>query len=340
MVLQALPHQPRALEILGGGVRRGQVHHAYLFGGPEGAGKEDAAVRFAQALFCERDPGAGCGTCGACARVAAHAHPDMLWVMPEVELIARKLAGRTDFADSPSRDVKIDQIRKLIARLAFKPLSAPRKVAVVLRAERMNAAAQNALLKTLEEPPADTTLVLISASPDALLPTIRSRCLRVPFVPLPFEAVVERVARERKLSPPEARLCVQLAQGSLSRALGLDALRLARRRALFERVGRLSADDARPALLLAEDHAERADAEWALQMLELWLRDQLLLRSGADASRVANADLLEPLAHQAQGQAPERLLRRLEAVKAAAAHLARNASPRMQLERLFLEYVP
>jgi DNA polymerase-3 subunit delta' len=302
-------------------------------------GKEAAAVALMQALNCER--GQGCGRCGTCTRIEGHSHPDMTWVMPEQTLIDRKLAGRTDFSDTPSRKVKIAQVRKLLERLSLKPLSARRKFAVILQAEQMNAEAQNALLKTLEEPPPETTLVLVSSAPDALLPTIRSRCLRVPFVPLPLAEVAAQVAKARKLPPETAMLCARLAQGSVARALELDAARLGERAELFRAVQGLAADDARPALALAETHGERADAEWALGMLELWLRDQLVVIAGGDLGSVANADLGRELEAACAGQAPARLLERLAAVRFAAEKIhERNASPRMQLERLFLEYLP
>jgi DNA polymerase-3 subunit delta' len=337
MPLEDVLSQPRALEILQGALRREQVHHAYLFGGPEGAGKELTALRFMQALNCEQKPAVGCGACGTCTRIGAHSHPDMHWVMPEVDLIARKLAGRTDFSDTPSREVKIAQVRKLTERLSLKALSARRKVAVILKADRLNVAAQNALLKTLEEPPADTTIILVSTAADALLPTIRSRCLRVPFVPLPLEGVAAQVAKLRKLSLEQARLCARLAQGSLSRALELDAEKLAERATLFERLSLLPTDDARPALRLAEELAEdRASAEWALAMVKLWLRDLLLLSEGAGPDALINADLAPALALTAQRCSPARLLQQLAEVDEVEAAIARNGSPRMQLERLLL----
>ncbi|MBS2032768.1 MAG: DNA polymerase III subunit delta' [Deltaproteobacteria bacterium] len=335
-----LTGQVRATEILRGALERGQVHHAYLFGGPEGAGKELAALRFVQALNCEKAQGVACGTCGECKRIANHGHPDVNWVMPEQELIARKLAGRTDFSDAPSRDIRVAQVRKLIERLALKALTARRKAAVLVRAERMNPQAQNALLKTLEEPPPETTLILVTSAPDALLPTIRSRCLRVPFVPLPLEQVAAEVALQRKLPMSTATLCARLAQGSLSRALELDADRLAERAELFRDVASLKHDDARPALALAERLSERPEAEWALGMLELWLRDQLLLADGLDDASIANVDLRADLDRAVANQQSSRLLTRLDAVHAAQENIKKNGSPRLQLERLFLEYLP
>src|ERR1700677_1185924 len=122
MPLSALPGQRRALEVLGGAISRNQVHHAYLFAGPEGSGKEQAALTLAQALNCDERPGDGCGKCGTCLRIASHNHPDLSWVMPEAELVARKLASRSDFADTPSRDIKIAQVRKLLERMSLKAL--------------------------------------------------------------------------------------------------------------------------------------------------------------------------------------------------------------------------
>jgi DNA polymerase-3 subunit delta' len=341
MSLAELPGQTRAHEILQGGLTRNQVHHAYLFGGPDGVGKEQGARLFLQALNCERGFGVGCGECGECTRIASFNHPDISWVMPESDMVARKLAGRADFSDSPSREIKIAQVRTLTERLSLRSLSARRKAAVILRAEKMNAAAQNALLKTLEEPPADTTLLLVSASPDALLPTLRSRCLRVPFVPLPLEEVAKQVAAQKKVSLEQARLCARLAQGSLSRALELDPKQLARRTELFERLAGLSANDARPALSLAEEFgSDRIEAEWALGQIKLWLRDQLLLLDGAPDDALANVDLRELLGRTVRGQRSERVLQRLELVEQAEENLRRNAGPRFQLERLLIGYVP
>src|SRR5687768_3627566 len=110
MTLAAVEGQSRAVDALRAALRQGSVHHAYLFGGPEGVGKELTAVGFVQALFCPERPGEGCGNCSACQRVARRNHPDVLWVMPEAEQISRGYAGRSDFSGAPSSFIKVEQI--------------------------------------------------------------------------------------------------------------------------------------------------------------------------------------------------------------------------------------
>ena len=158
MPLSEVQHQPRAVDALKSALTSGSVHHAWLLHGPEGVGKELAAVCFAQALTCPEKPMEGCGVCSSCKRVKGRNHPDVTWVMPEDEQVQRGLAGRSDFDHTPSRDIRVEQVRALGERLSFRPLEAKHKVALLVNAHAMNAQAQNALLKTLEEPPRDTVL--------------------------------------------------------------------------------------------------------------------------------------------------------------------------------------
>src|SRR5262249_5508659 len=226
MSFESVLGQGHAVGILRAALQSGEIHHAYLFSGPTGVGKELAAVAFAQALICQEKPNLGCGKCSACLRTAKHAHPDVLWLMAEDEMIARGLAGRSDFASIPSREIKIEQIRSFQERIGLRALEGTRKIAIVVAAEQMNPQAQNALLKTLEEPPADTVLVLLTSAADHLLPTVRSRCSKVVFVPLPVALIADQVRRQRGLDPETSSLLAALSRGSLSRALSFDAKRL------------------------------------------------------------------------------------------------------------------
>ncbi len=337
MTLASVIGQPRAIDALQAALRGGVVHHAYLFAGPEGVGKELAAVGLAQALTCPEQPDVGCGSCASCTRVARGLHPDVTWLMPDEERVTRKLAGRSDFTGTPSRDLRVEQVRGLQERLALRGLESRRKVALILSAHRMNDQAQNAFLKTLEEPPADTTIILIASAMDRLLPTIRSRCGKVLFGPLPVDLVAQRVQQERKLDPQTAALAAVMAGGSLGRALRLDMEGLARRKELLTRFEALRPDDALPVLRFAEElSGSREGAEQALALLALWGRDVALVKAGAEG--LANMDLKELAREAAARTSDAELHRRHHLIERAQAAIGqRNGSPRLQLERMLLE---
>jgi DNA polymerase-3 subunit delta' len=337
MTLAAVLGQSRAIDALRAAVAGGTLHHAYLFAGPEGVGKELAALGLAQALACETAPGLGCGECSACQRITRRNHPDVTWVIPEAEQVARGLAGRSDFDHTPSREIRVEQIRGLQERLAFRALEAPRKVAIVASAQAMNPQAQNAFLKTLEEPPSDTVLVLLASAPDRLLPTIRSRCSRVHFGPLPSEQIAAALEAERKLDDATADLVAAMAAGSMSRALGLDVKQLAHRRETIDRFEALSREDARPWLHFAEDFGgSREEAEECLQVLLVWLTDLAVVAAGGDA--IANRDLLELARSAALKRAPGTLHRWYRLVDQARTAISeRNGAIRLQLERMLIE---
>jgi DNA polymerase-3 subunit delta' len=338
MALDDVKAQDRAVGALRAALSSKQVHHAWLFHGPEGVGKELAAVGLAQALVCTDQPYAGCGQCAACRRVLKRNHPDVTWVMPEDEQVRRGLAGRSDFSHTPSRDIRIEQVRQLQERLAFRALEAPHKVALLLSAQQLNAPAQNALLKTLEEPPRGTVLVLVTSAPDKLLPTIRSRCAKAAFGPLPVDFIAERVRAEKKgVDEALARQLATMAAGSLSRALALDPAALARRRELIEAFEQLTPQDAGPWLTLAELAGEdRPTAELTLDVLQSWFRDVAVAQVGG--AGLVNADLAE-LAKQAGARvSPARLHRRMTLLEEARnAITQRNGAVRLQLERMLIE---
>ncbi|MCP3101868.1 DNA polymerase III subunit delta' [Myxococcus sp. K15C18031901] len=337
MTLASVLGQPRAIDSLRAALRSGSVHHAYLFAGPEGVGKERAAVGLAQALTCPEQPDVGCGTCASCVRVSRGLHPDVTYVMPDEERVSRGLAGRSDFTGTPSRELRVEQIRGLQERLALRGLESKRKVAIIASAQTMNVQAQNAFLKTLEEPPSETTLVLVASAMDKLLPTIRSRCSKVHFGPLSVELVAERVRVERKLDADTAALAAIMSGGSLGRALALDVEALSRRKDVVTVFESLKGEDAVGLLRFADEHGgSREDAEATLELLVLWTRDVALARAGQVAS-LANRDL-QSLAVEVAGRTSEVALhRRHGLLEAARAAVARNGAPRLQLERMLIE---
>lgn len=203
--------------------------HAYLLAGPRGVGKSLSAKGFAHGVLCERSPGPGfccavencpvratpsagrarassprCACCEGCVQIAVGVHPDFSYVA--------RAANRTD--------VLIEQVRGLIDHLGVRPARAPRRVALIDDAETLNLPAQNALLKTLEEPPGETLIFLVSDNERALLDTIRSRTRPVRFAPLET-AEVAAILKERGLDADRAGTIARLARGSVGRAFAL-----------------------------------------------------------------------------------------------------------------------
>jgi DNA polymerase-3 subunit delta' len=366
MPFAELTAQGRAVGMLRAALRRGTLHHAWLFGGPRGVGKRRAAILLAQAANCEAgEPGPGglredpCGACGPCRKIgrlaAAFERPAReTRVHPDVHLLGTEAAMARDgvweppSGRAPARQIVVDQVRDLVDhRLAMRRVEARRRVVIIDPADEMNVQAQNALLKTLEEPPADTTLVLVATHPDTLLPTIRSRCLRVAFAPLPADAV--RAALEGEGLPAgEARLVAALEGESRERLRA----RLGADRAAAEKVERRGGTPApglvdllraavrlgpgRPIEWLGVAAGFDKDREGAALLCELLLvawRDALVVQAGSRALD------LPPLAEESRAAArlpPAEVLRRRELTGRCLEALERNAAAPLALERLFV----
>lgn len=188
-------------------LNRGRLGHAYLFVGPPAVGKRLVAVELARSLLCEspRD-GDACDRCAACELVDAGTHPDLFEFR------------RPD----DKNDLPIEVMRKLTEDLSLKPMRGGRKVAILDDADDLNPASANCFLKTLEEPPPASLLILIGESLQRQLPTIRSRCQVVHFAPL-AETLVEEMLRsgDEPIEPAEAKRLARLAEGSPGRARDL-----------------------------------------------------------------------------------------------------------------------
>ena len=349
MPFSELIGQDRALGALRSALSRGALHHAYLFAGPEGVGKGTAARLLAQAGNCDRavrdgvapavDP---CGQCGPCRKIAHGTHPDVIALAQE-RVMAKAGRWEPKGGRTPSKDIVVDQVRDLVDhRLSLRRFEGRRRFVLIDPADAMNAQAQNALLKTLEEPPEDTTLVLVASRPDALLPTIRSRCARLSFAPLPEATITERLAAAGR-SAEDARLAAALSAGSLSRAVRigdeLEAERKSgdRRESAAEDAAALDPDDASTWIGFAARHGhDRETASATCELLQVWLRDVLAFQAAGAAAPLALGDLAGRTAAAAGALAPADVLRRGEAARDAAAALRQNASPALALERMLI----
>ena len=237
--LAGLSDQPRVRDFLASAVTEGRLSHAYLFVGAPGSGKHEAAEALAKCIVC---PAGGDGTCDECRRVSHHTHPDVHWYEP---------ASATGYL--------VDQVREIIADAALAPMRAPSKVYVLERVELLRGNSANALLKTLEEPPAGVTFVLCGRTVASLLPTIVSRCQVVPFASVPPEVGVARVEREAGATPQEAAIALSVA-GAPSRAVDFlkSPGRRQVRRLVVSTLDQLLRDDSWDVLLAAKEIVEAA----------------------------------------------------------------------------------
>ncbi|UFS68962.1 DNA polymerase III subunit delta' [Geomonas sp. RF6] len=308
--------QDQAISVLRRSISMGRVAHAYLFSGIEGCGKRKTALSFVQAVFCSAEE--ACGVCPSCKRVAAGQHPDLHILEPDGAFI------------------KIEQVRELQKELAYRPFEAPKKACIIDGAHKFNASSGNALLKTLEEPPGDALMILIAPERAAVLQTIQSRCQSLPFQPLSQEAIEKRLELDG-IAPAAARIAATLSAGSLKRALEITSQgALGGRREFLERVFSLSLTDIAPLLALAEECA--GNKEGIPELIELllsFLRDILLF--DATPEGVANADLAELVAREAQGLGKTSVMELIEQLMALRGAMNRNVNARLAFEVFFMK---
>lgn len=297
-----------------------RIAHAYLISGPEHVGKMTLARALALALNCTADA-PPCGRCRACTLINASKHPDVQIIAPD------------------GRSLKIDQVRALEHDLALRPVEARFRVAVFDQFETATIEAQNALLKTLEEPPDYAVLILVAADPELLLPTIVSRCQQIPLRPLTVAQVRDALIARWRVEAGHADLLAHLSGGRLGwavRAAADPSLLAARATALDDLIELLTSDRVRR-FAYAETLTKNPErTREVLNVWRTWWRDVMLLGSGSQAALV-NID---------RGSQLQTLARQVNAAQAKAAagacgralwQIDRNATPRLVMEVLLLD---
>ena len=250
-----------------------RIAGAYLFVGPTGIGKETVARYFAQLIFCQQNaqPPIVCGTCLACRKVDSGNHPDLQFIRPEGSLL------------------RIGQIRELQKQIVYEPLEARRKVYILTDVERMNAEAENCLLKTLEEPPASSVLILLTSNIQVLLPTTRSRCQILQFHPMPTQELAAVLTDRFSVASEQATTLAIAAGGAIGKAI----TQLEKGGTLTEEVPELLKEtDLLAAFRLAESFKDNPET---LDSLVTWYRDLLFLQQGAPLELITHIHSLEEL---------------------------------------------
>ncbi|MFQ5466278.1 MAG: DNA polymerase III subunit delta' [Thermodesulfobacteriota bacterium] len=253
------------IRVLTRSVAGGHVAHAYLFSGPEGVGKGLVALGLAAALNCTEpaSDGDSCGRCPDCRAVAGGAHARVVRVEPDEGVI------------------RIERVREVAEGLRYR-IDRGRKVVIVDDADRLHPSAANCFLKTLEEPPPASVIILVTPRATELLPTIISRCQRLNFRPLAQGAVKDHLVSVHGVAPEAALLAARLSGGSISGALRyIEEGGAERRREVVELVSSLDPSDAASILDAAGHLSKRDDLPEVLEVLKGWYRDRAVSAEGA-----------------------------------------------------------
>lgn len=274
----------RVKTILSTALRHGRLPPALLLSGPDGVGKKALALVSGRALVCEREEGDACGQCGACGRALRGLHPDLMLVEPD---------GAT---------IKIDRVREVAREIGGRPFEARARAFVIDEAHLLTEQAANALLKCLEEPCPTSHVLLVSAAPQALLPTIRSRCQTLRVGSLPPALLADHLVKHHGLPADEARMRAVLSGGSLGAALAFEpeAYR-GLRDGLLVLLEALPRQGPLERMEAAEKLAEVEDLPLALTALRALLRDLAALAAGTPDRAAMNADVLPRLRALASG---------------------------------------
>ncbi len=315
-----------AVEHLRRGILNARVRHAYLITGPESVGKTTLAQAFAMALQCQNPDVAArpCGECRACKLIRSGNHPDLITVQ----------------LDANTGALKIEEVRTVTSKIALKPFEGRYRIAILNDFERAQPRAQDALLKTLEEPPGAAILMVLASSTDAILPTIISRCQNIGLTLLPLNVVGNVLVEHFGADPAQASLLARLSGGRLGWAVRAlqDPTLLEQRTQALDMLETLLTQNRAGRFAQAEELAKEKLALIAL--LELWQtfwRDLLLMTEDTALAPV-NADRIDSLKRLAQGMTPQQALAALKATRDTLANLAYNVNVRLTLEVMLLDY--
>ena len=324
MAFKDIPGNERIKKTLRIALERSRVPNSLLFCGPEGVGKKTTSLVLAKALNCERKKDDSCDECANCLAIDNHRFPDVMEITAEREVI------------------KISQMRFLKQIAYLRPMTKGKRVFVVEEADKMNDEAANSLLKILEEPPLFTHIILLTSNPYLILPTIRSRCRILNFLPV-SNPEIERLLLERGFPEDRAKIVSLVARGNLDKALSLEWEEVQKRKrdtwglflALLQGRG---ASGVLRKLSTAQRSAVREELEQLLELLSSFGRDVVLLKEGGKTRYLLNPDFENELREAEKLLGLERTLEGLAQIDFATAGLSRNLNTGLLVNTLFSRF--
>ncbi len=302
-------------------ISKHNISHAYIFHGPDKSGKMALAKSFAMALQCERKRTDACMECHSCKQALSGNQPDIIYLHHE-----------------KPNTVSVEDIRLQINRdIGIKPYASPYKIYIIDEAEKMNQQAQNALLKTIEEPPQYAVLLLLTTNADAFLPTILSRCVRLNLKAVPDRKIRSHLMQQYEIPDDRADICTSFAQGNVGKAIQLansENFNEIKNSALsiLKEIKEIELDEIVDAV--KQMYTYKLDINDYFDFMLVWYRDILLYKATSDANGLVFQDELQDIMRQASKSSYEGICGALEALEKAKRRLDANVNFEFTLELL------
>ena len=301
----------------------GNISHAYILSGEAGMGKKSLANAFALALLCEKGQADPCRQCHACKQVMSGNHPDLIYVTHE----------------KPA-SIGVDDVRRQINdTIQVKPYSSAHKIYIVDEAEKMTVQAQNALLKTIEEPPAYAVILLLTTNAEAFLPTILSRCVQLKLKPLKDGEVKDYLVSRMSVEMSQAEIYTAFARGNLGKAIHLADSEDFRHLygELLDLLKNLKKSDISELLeRIRKMKEDKLDIHQCLDFMQMWYRDVLMYKTTKDINLLIFKDEFSTVNAMSTVSGYDGLERILQAIEKARVRLDANVNMELVMELMFL----
>lgn len=300
-----------------------KINHAYIFNGPDQSGKMMLAKSFAMALQCQQKGTEGCMACHSCRQALSGNHPDIIYLQHE-----------------KPNTISVDDIRKQInSDIEVKPYSSPYKIYIIDEAEKMNQQAQNALLKTIEEPPAYAVILLLTANADSFLPTVLSRCITLNLKAVADDKIRSFLMKEYQIPDYKADICTAFAQGNVGKAIqlaGSEDFNEIKNSALqlLKRIKEIELYEMMEAIKQISNY--KMEINDYFDIMTIWYRDVLLYKATSDANHLIFRDEVYNIKKQASKSSYEGIENILKALAKAKQRLNANVNFELVMELLLL----
>ena len=318
-----------------------RVPRSLLFAGIDGVGKKQFALELAKAIVCQNPQKAeACGECAVCRRADKFNFPKT------DDRDAHKMVIFSEFPDIGlvipyNKNILVDAVRDLEKEANFRPYEAKARFFIIDDADKMNDAASNALLKTLEEPVATSHIFLISSRPDSLLQTIRSRCQTIRFAPITAKDIEDKILKTEQFSPVDAELVARLSAGSIGHALNFDLEKFrTKRESMLKTLQSLAGKPNHLSLLKTgeemNDAKNKDDYEFYLEILQTLIHDIWVVMHGASEKTLVNIDLKPTLKRLSETVESRRIAAWLDEIEILRETLAVNVNRKIATDALFV----